>query len=206
MTFEEWSQQSINFLHGGDYRQVVALPLLVSAWLVLTLLFLWSFQRIGKKIGVRQFLMTASMLFLVAWIFLDLRWATNNLRQASLSIDSQWQGDEQQRLSNDLDGEIYQYVQRLKSTVLGNQNARILIIGDESAIDYYLLRTRYHLLPHSVSVAGRLTKELAPETLDYVIFFGQPANITKVSGWSKNWQRSLIKIDSGNWGAVYRVK
>ena len=36
--FEEWSQQSINFIHGGDYRQVLALPLLIAAWLLCTLL------------------------------------------------------------------------------------------------------------------------------------------------------------------------
>lgn len=203
--FEEKSQKSVNFLHGGDYRQVVALPLLVAVWLCFTILFLWLLQRFGTRIGARQFLMSAIMLFLIAWILLDIRWASNNLRQARLSIDSQRQGDEQQFLSSDLDGEVYQYVQRLKATVLGNQNARILIIGDENAIDYYLLRAKYHLLPHSVNVTDRFVKDLAPESLDFVIFFGQPASITKVSGWNKAWQQSLVKVDSGNWGTVYRI-
>ena len=202
VSFEEWSQQSINFLYGGDYRQVIALPLLVTLWLFFTLFILWLFQRFGKGIGSRQPLMIAGMLYLLAWVLLDLRWTSNNIRQVQVSLG---QTNEQQRLSSDLDGEIYQYVQRLKSTVLGSQNARILIIGDESAIDYYLLRAKYHLLPHSVNVAGNFAKELAPKSLDFVIFFGQPTSITKVPGWNKTWQQSLVKVDSGNWGAVYRI-
>ena len=81
-----------------------------------------------------------------------------------------------------------------------------LTIGDESAIDYYLLRAKYHLLPHSVDVAGHFAKELVPETLDFVIFFGEPINITKVSGWNQSWRSSLVKVDSGQWGAVFRVQ
>jgi hypothetical protein len=204
-TFEEWSQQSVNFLYGGDYRQVVALPLLVLAWLGLTLMFTWLLQRFGMSIDSRQLLMITGMLFLIAWVLLDLRWSANNIRQIRFSLDSHWQMDEQQRLSSDLDGEIYQYVQRLKSSVLGDQNVRILIIGDERAIDYYMLRAKYHLLPHSANVAGHLVDELTPESLDFIIFFGQPDSIAKVPGWNKAWQQSLVKIDSGNGGAVYRI-
>ena len=42
-SFEEWSQQSINFLYGGYYRQILALPLLVAAWMLITLLLFWLF-------------------------------------------------------------------------------------------------------------------------------------------------------------------
>ena len=206
ITFEEWSQQSINFLHGGDFRQVVALPLLMVAWLVLTLLFMWLFQRFETNRESRSMLTIAVMLFLVSWMLLDIRWATNNLKQVRLSLGTYLQKDEQQRLSSALDGEIHQYVQRLKSTLLGNQNARILIVGDENAIDYYTSRAKYHLLPHSAHVTGRFAKELAPENIDFVLFFGDPANIVNMPGWNRGWQGALAKIDSGEWGAVFRVK
>ena len=205
-TFELWSQQSINFIHGGDYRQIVSLPLLVATWLIITLLLFWLFSRFNKTIGSRQLLITAGLVSLVAWVLLDIRWSANNLRQLSLSFQTQWQADDQQRASIDLDGKIYQYVQRLKSEVLGDQAARILILGDENAIDYYLLRAKYHLLPHSVNVAGRFPKRLAPENLNFVIFFGQPAGITTVRGWKPSWQKSLVAIDQGEWGVVYRVE
>ncbi|MCW8924740.1 MAG: hypothetical protein OQJ84_00635 [Xanthomonadales bacterium] len=205
-TFETWSQQSINFLHGGDHRQVLALPLLVTGWLLLTLLFLRLFQLVGARLGFQQSVLVAGTLFLLAWMLLDIRWTTNNVKQARVSLAAHWQADEQQRLSNGMDGEIYQYVQRLKSTVLGEQKSRILIIGDESAIDYYLLRTKYHLLPHSVNVTDRFARGLAPGSLDFVIFFGQPADIVRLPGWNRSWQNALSRVDSGQWGTVFRVK
>ena len=205
-TFEEWSQQSINFLYGGDYRQVIALPMLVTAWLLITLLLLWLFTRTGKPISSRQLLITAGMVSLVAWVLLDIRWTTNNIRQMQLSLQMQRQADEQQRSSIDLDGEIFKYVHRLKNDILGDQPARILVLGDENAVDYYLLRAKYHLLPHSVDVVGRFTKELTPESLDFVIFFGQAGGITKARGWKPSWQKSLVQIDQGEWGTVYRVQ
>ncbi len=205
-TFEEWSQQSINFLYGGDYRQIIALPVLVAAWLLITLLLFWLFTRAGKPINTRQLLITAGLVSLVAWVVLDIRWSANNIRQIQLSLQMQSQADEQQRLSIDLDGGIYQYVQRLKNDVLGDQPARILVLGDENAVDYYLLRAKYHLLPHSVDVVGRFAKELTPESLDFVIFFGQAGGITKARGWKSSWQKSLVQIDQGKWGTVYRVQ
>ena len=205
LTFEEWSQQSINFLHGGDYRQVISLPLLVASWLLTTLVFLWLFARFGKNIDSRQFLITSGLVFLLAWVVLDIRWAANNLRQIQLSFHSKWQVDDQQRSAIDLDGQIYQYVQRLKSSVLGDQDARILILGDENAVDYYLLRAKYHLLPHSVDVATHFSKKLTPESVDFVLFFGQANGIARVRGWNPGWQQSLVPVDQTEWGVVYRV-
>ena len=205
-TFEEWSQQSINFLQGGDYRQIVALPLLIAAWLLLTLLLFWMFSKLGLAIDSRRLLITAGMVFLIAWLLLDIRWTTNNIRQIQLSLRTKWLSDDEQRSSNDLDGGIYQYIQRLKTEVLPDDPARILIIGDENAVDYYLLRAKYHLLPHSVNVVGRLGEHLVPESLDYIIFFGQPNGISKVPGWSSSWERALSPIDRGEWGVVYRSK
>ena len=205
VSFEEWSQQSINFLHGGDDRQILALPLLVVAWLILSLLFIWLFQLYRSNSGPGKLPIIAVMLFLLAWMFLDVRWATNNLKQIQLSLATQWQASEQQRLGNGLDGDLYQYVLRLKSSVLATENARILIIGEKDAV-YYQLRAKYHLLPHSAHVASRFPKNVKPETLDFVIFFGEPASIIQVPGWNQSWQLSLIQVDRGEWGGVYRVK
>lgn len=205
-TFEEWSQKSVNFLYGGDFRQVIALATPVTAWLLVTILLFWLFTRAGKRISSRQLLITAGLVSLFAWVLLDIRWSANNIRQIQLSFQTQWQADDQQRSSIDLDGEVYQFMHRLKSGVLGNQPARILILGDESTHDYYKLRAKYHLLPHSVDVVGRLAKTLAPESLDFVIFLGQPGGITQVRGWNPAWQDSLVAIDRGDWGVAYRVE
>jgi len=203
-SFEEWSQQSINFLYGGDYRQIVALPLLVAAWLLLTLMLFWLFARFGKSVNSQQMLTTAGMIFLLAWVLLDIRWASNNIRQIQLSIQTHAQTDDQQISSTALHGDLYQYIQRLKTEVLGDEPARILIIGDENTADYYLLRAKYHLLPHSVNVAGEFAKNQSPETLQYIIHFSQTTNITNTPGWNKTWQTSLNQIDNSEWAKVYR--
>lgn len=203
--FEAWSQQSINFLNGGEYRPLVALPLLVATWLILSLLFIQVFQYLRSELHPGKLPMTATLLFLLAWMLLDIRWVTNNLEQIKISIATQWQSSEQQRLENGLDGELYQYVQRLKASVLGTQKARILIIGETDAA-YYQLRAKYHLLPHNAHVASRFPYKLKPENLDFVMFFGEPDSIAKMRGWNSSWQRSLTLADRGAWGAVYRVK
>jgi hypothetical protein len=61
----------------------------------------------GKKIGARWFLITAGMVFLFAWVVLDVRWTVNNLKQVRLSLADQLQTDEHKLLGSDLDGEIY---------------------------------------------------------------------------------------------------
>jgi len=140
-------------------------------------------------------------------MLLDIRWTANSAEQARLSWQSAWQLSEEQRLSNDLDGDIYQYVTRVKNELLSDEPGRILIIGDDAAIDYLLLRAKYHLLPHSVDVAGFLHKDLPLESLDYVIFFGQPEGIKNARGWHrKQWRRGLKEIERNEWGAIYKVK
>jgi len=198
-TFEQRSQQSINFLQGGDHRQVVSMPLLLIAWLFVTVLLLKLSQK-GPSL-----LVPGSLLLLAAWMVLDIRWTNNHYRQVLPAVQGGWQTDEELRLSNDLDGEIYQYVRRLDSQVLGDIPGRILILGDENAIDYYLLRAKYHLLPHSVHVMGRLPPELSPQTLDFVIFFGQAGAIAKAPGWNAAWRHYLVEVERNQWGAVYRV-
>jgi len=204
-SFEAWSQQSINFLNGGDYRPVVALPLVVASWLILSVLIIWIFQFFSSESRAGKLPMMATLLFLLAWMLLDIRWVTNNLEQTRLSLTTQWKSTEQQRLESGLDGEVYQYVQRLKASVLGTQKARILIIGEKDGA-YFQLRAKYHLLPHSAHVVSRFPKKLKPANLDYVMFFGEPASIVKVQGWNPSWQRSLTLADRGAWGAVYRVE
>ncbi len=205
--FEQRSQHSINFLQGGDSRQPVRLPLLVIAWLLVSVLIMAVMPTRGLSVSrSKTVLMYAGVFFLAGWMLLDVRWSVNSFKQAGLMLQTQWQADDEQRSSNDLDGEIYQYVQRLKTDVLGDKTARILIVGDESAITYYLLRAKYHLLPHSVHTAGYFDKKLSPQSLDFVIFFGQPDGITKVPGWNAAWQNALTEVDRSNWGAVYKVE
>ncbi len=203
--FEEWSQKSINFLNGGGSHQLVSLSVLVIAWLIVTISLLCLLSMFDKKIDLRQIAVASSILFLAGWILLDFRWTSNNLQQIQRSLQSHMRADDQQNLNTTLVGEIYHYAERLKSDILGDKAARILIIGDENVVDYYMLRAKYHLLPHSVNIARQFSRQAVANPLDFVLFFGQPGEIINVPGWNQGWQQALSEVESGDWGVVYRV-
>jgi hypothetical protein len=205
-SFEGWTQKSINFLYGGDYRQLLSLPMLVTFWLLTALLLLWLLARFRTGFSGRQFLNFAGLLFLIGWVLLDIRWSANSVRQVQLSSQSQWQMKARDRPGTELDGALYDYVQKLKSEVLSDQPARILILGDENSDEYYQLKAKYHLLPHSAFVSGGIPQRLKSESLNYVLFFGPPGGIRKTPGWNPAWQNHLTRVDSDEWGTVYRIR
>jgi hypothetical protein len=93
----------------------------------------------------------------------------------------------------------------LKEEVLPERPTRILILGDDSAVDYYLQRAKYHLLPHSAYVAHDLPKDLSESPPNYMIFFGQPENIAQFPGTTSKWQGYLTSVDRNGHGVVYHV-
>jgi len=193
-TFEQRSQQSINFIQGGEAQPVVSLPLLVMIWLFVVMLLLRFLP--GQKPD-SPFVLLAGLLLLTGWMVLDIRWTINSYRQTSVSL--------QAPPNSNLDDTLQEYVQRLKTQVIGEKISRILIVGEENAIDYYLYRAKYHFLPHSAVVVGRFNRQLTPGTVAYVVYFGPPGSITKLPGWSQAWRSALVEIDRGDWGVVYRV-
>ena len=210
-TYELRSQQSINFLQGGARNQTVALPVLLISYLLVSLLLLRLLSRwLRLAWAGSTFLTVIVVLFVSGWMLLDIRWTINSYQNAGELLDSTTELDLQQHSENDLDGEIYKYIQRLKagliqSKVSKNVN-RILIVGDENAIDYYLLRAKYHLLPDSAHVTGMFASSLLPESLDYVLYFGQPDTIANIPGWNSAWRDALKEVDRNEWGIVYRVR
>ena len=210
-TYELRSQQSINFLQGGARNQIVSLPVLLIIWLSITLLLLRLLTGwLNVTWAGSTFLTVALVLFVSGWMLLDIRWTVNSYRNAHELLSSAAGSDPEQRSGNDLDGEIYKYIQRLKMDVIQSEGSgkvnRILIIGDENAIDYYLLRVKYHLLPDSAHVAGRFESNLSPESLDYVIYFGQPGALTNIPGWNSAWRNILKEVDRNDWGIVYQIR
>lgn len=205
VAFEGWSQKSINFLWGGAADQEIPLPVLVGSWVVVTLALFWLYSSISGTRS-RQFLSTfAVAVFLAGWMILDLRFTANQSRQAARTIDAFWGADEDERLTRGPDGEIYRYVRRLKQEVLPERPCRILILGD-TASEYFLLRAKYHLLPHSTLVTRNIQAPLPPESVDYVIYLGQPEAIVEISGWDDQWRAAMTVVDADANGLVYRTR
>ncbi len=204
--FEGWSQQSINFLRGGSDIQSISLPVLISAWLLLTMLLFWLASRRRASLQIQHLLQIFALLSLMAWMLLDIRWTSNNFRQLRLSLPNLWQADAQQRLVNNLDGGIYQYVEHLKNDVIKGENFRILIIAEQGVPEYYLQKAKYHLLPHSANAKREIDSTLVPESVDFVIFFGESDSIGHVQGWSSIWQQGLKRVDTNQLATMYEVR
>jgi len=201
--FEAWSQKSVNHLQGGRPEQPLRLPLLLTAWLALTLLLAWLLLPRGNR--SQRIWTVAALAFLVAWMVLDLRWTVNSLRQAGHTFETYRGANENERLELGLDGIVYRYVARLKAELLPAKPTRILIVGDEKAVEYYLQRAKYHLLPHSALAVRRFPSELAPSSLDYVIFIGPAGGIRSVPGWGPAWERLLRPIDRDELAEAFAV-
>ena len=210
-TYELRSQQSINFLQGGSHNQIVPLPPLLIMWLLITLTLIYVLAgKLGIERTAKGIFPIAICLFLAAWMLLDIRWTANSFQSANELLSSTSGNGANQRSDYDFDGSVFRYIQRLKNDIFLQDNndhaERILIIGDESAIDYYLLRSKYHLLPAAAHVTGQFNNQLEPDSLDYVLYFGQPGGITSIPGWNGAWRDALKEVDRNKWGAVYKVQ
>lgn len=204
-SFEDWSQKSINFLNGGTFDQPVWLPLLAIGWIMATLALASLFFRLSGQMISRQSLVGGAAVFLVAWMVLDLRWTANSMAQFRQTTETYRGADAAEKLSRGPDGEIYRQIEHLKEAVLPKQPTRVLILGDDSAADFFLQRAKYHLLPHSARVTRRLPDALSPDSLGYVIYFGRTDELDRVPGWSPRWQKILRQIEGNGYGALYEV-
>jgi len=203
---EYWSQRSINFIWGGDKQQAIRLPAPVIAWLLLTLVLAALLECARANPRSRALLLSGMAVFLVAWVVLDLRWTVNGLRQTLYTQDKYRGADDDQRLALGLDGAVYRFVRALKADELPSAASRILVLGDDQAVEYYLLRAKYHLLPHSALVARRIPRGLDPRSLDYLIFFGDKSEIRRTDGWNDDWDAHLTRLRAEEPGTLYEVK
>jgi hypothetical protein len=204
--FEPWSLKSINFVAGGELNQLLPLPLLMMTWFIVSLLLHWLRSRPGTGQGHRNFLVSACLLFVMAWMMLDIRWSANNLRQMKQSVETNWNVNDEQRMLGELDADLYENLSRIKKEFLSDQLARILVVGEESTRDYELQRASYHLLPHSSYRTRRLLERYEPEYFHYVVFLGGTGSILNVPGWNKNWDQAVQPLMHWPAGVFYQVK
>jgi hypothetical protein len=206
-TFEPWSMKSVNFITGGGVDPAVPLPAVLAAWFVLSLLILSLSAMLTGNPDLRNLILSSVIFFLTAWILLDLRWATNNIREIRNTWETQWPADEHQRLLDGFDGWLYGHIKRLKDDVLPDETSRILIIGYETAVPFYFLaKAKYHLAPHSSHVARQLGGAFSPTSVDYFVYIGKPGNIVRVPGWDESYERALRIVDSSEYGIVFSAR
>jgi hypothetical protein len=164
--FEYWTQRSAHALDGGTWEQQAWLPLLVGAWVLLTLALLFAFHR-GPPTA-----RALALVALVGWWTLDARWLLNRVRQFQQSASMLFQMDVEQRIAASEPGRYYEYVRKVRDELTGADPSRILLVLDPKEHKFYGLRSKYQLLPDSVNVVPSLRRVQALDTVDYVLFLG----------------------------------
>jgi hypothetical protein len=139
--FEPWSQRSINILSGGPRDQVLPLPLFLLIW-VLSSLLIYAVMNSRRNDGFFRF---ALVIFLMAWVILDVRWTRNQTMQSNETINSYVTNPQSQAAT--ADGYLQAYISGLKQNILSDDPGKILLIADDSVAEFYLLKARYYLLP-----------------------------------------------------------
>ncbi|MFC1605640.1 hypothetical protein ACFL33_02105 [Pseudomonadota bacterium] len=203
--FEHWTQKSVNFLFGGAPDQAVHLPLVLIIWIGLTLGFMALIAVLGGKRSGKEFMVGGAVIFILAWMVLDLRWTANSVRQLEQTRSTYWGVDESEKQRRGLDGEIYEYIERLKREVLPEQPARILIVGDEDTVEYALQRAKYHLLPHSVYATREFPDFLSTNSMDYLVFFAPLERLARIPGFQSEWNVMFSIVDRDNLGTVFQI-
>jgi len=144
LTFEPWSGTSINTITGGADVQEVPLPTLlvvalliaVAAWFALA----WRRRRTTALPAV------LAMLFVVAWLLLDMQWVWNLTRQVDETRaqfgDKDWR---ERHLAAD-DGPLFQFIEKARAKMPATP-VRVFVVADAN---YFRSRGAYHLYPHNV--------------------------------------------------------
>jgi hypothetical protein len=211
--FEPWTLKSANMLFGGAASQRVHLPLVLIAWLVLSIALFAAFNWRSRPATAKF----AVIVFILAWLILDLRWSANRVQQGSESMKSLGL-DEHERLTSAFDGSLYEYALKIRSEVLGEKPRRILLVADESVAEYILFKTKYHLLPHASGVKPQLGDAISPEHLDYVLFMSNSAYWHRPGSFrdmfdrawdqlpvSMRWREQLELVDAGDFELLFAV-
>ncbi|MFN2287772.1 MAG: hypothetical protein ABR578_05520 [Chromatocurvus sp.] len=150
-----WSQKSTHWLPAGAHRALLSLPLLLTAWLLITIALIVFAARKSPKNHARSAAIAACI---VAWLVLDLRWMLNQ-GVNTLDTVAEHSPGSSEPLRFGGDKEIRRAVQEATSRA-AMDNATLLITADDERMRYQMLRAKYHALPTPVYVHERARSRL----------------------------------------------
>ena len=171
--FEPWTGTSINSVTGGASSQnlPLAIPVAIAALLALGIVVL--LRRLLPSRYPRGIASIAVLVFVVAWLVLDVRWTANLARQAFATIERYGGRDAAARLLAAEDGELVAFIDKAKALMPGDPQ-RILVMSDAH---YFRGRAGWHLFPHRV--AWEPVRDVPPspgmlKSGDYVLVWRRP--------------------------------
>ena len=144
-SMSKWSQKSVHYTPAGAETTPLKLPLLVAAWLSLSLLLSILLIRFAPlpQLGV-------AVCAVIGWLILDLRWTTNLIGQTH-ATHAYYSRDTGAYLDMAPDHVLFNLSNDTRS-FLGKANGPTLVISEAPYRDFDALRMKYHLLPAPVLV------------------------------------------------------
>ena len=140
-----WSQTSAHWLPAGAQTTTIPLPLLMSAWVLITVILTVLIDR-HNPATVAGALLCA----LVAWLILDLRWTANSIAQAARTIESYPVATATALKFGD-DEKTSRLVRRAQPTIAETYK-RTVVAAEDPTMRFQTLRAKYHALPASAWV------------------------------------------------------
>ena len=158
-----WTQKSVHFLPAGAPSSTIPLPVLLGAWLLITVV---AAIILGKR-AYTSVLLCA----LLAWTLLDLRWTGNSLVQA-INTTSTYPLVTATYLDFGDDKYTRQLIEQAMPDIEGN-NQRTVIMAEEQSMRFQMLRAKYHALPAAALVHEGRVKSAPAKMADYILVLKQ---------------------------------
>lgn len=206
ISFEGWSQRSINYVSGAPLGALFPPVLMVALWIGFSA---GLYALFNPRRRTPDVLWPYLALFLIGWLALDLRWQ-GDLHQRLLQTAEDFAGkNAEDRQLAALDGELYRFLRDVRQR-LPQQPVRLFILSADPA-GFWAGRTRYHLLPHN-SYAGfsRLPPASKIRAGDYVLilapFTGARYDPEQKMLQFKEGKLPVERLHTAARGALFRVR
>jgi hypothetical protein len=174
ISFDDWSQRSINYTSGAPRDALFPPVLIVALWVGFSAACYALFTPPHWRAAG---LLPYAALFLLGWLALDGRWQWD-LHQRLDQTRERFAGKvEVERRLADLDGEFYRFLGEVRQR-LPESPVRLFIISSDPH-GFWAGRARYHLLPHN-GYAGlaQLPHPNQAHPGDYVLILAPLASVT----------------------------
>lgn len=203
--FDTWHHRSINNMRWGANDLLVSAPVAAATWAGLTVLLLIAWNGLSRTTGAA----TIVAAVLVPWIAIDAIWQLKLWHQVSLTADRFAGKTAHEKQLADSDALIYRYAERLKSQVLPDSPARILLLHNSKGHNLARLKLQYYLLPHNIYNFNFLPPVDNRSSVDFVILLGNtPPETIEARGQRLYRDGNSIGVEMINrddMGYVFRV-
>jgi hypothetical protein len=144
--FEGWSGASINTVVGGADLPGLSLPALLGLAVVLAAAFAVALARFRPNWVGAGLPLALALVFVAAWLVLDLRWQWNLGRQTAVTARTYAGKDWRAKHEAAEDGPLFAFIEKARAK-LPAAPARVFVLAEAH---YFRGRAAYHLYPQNV--------------------------------------------------------